>query len=362
MQSLLRANLIEEVNLYISCEGNVAEDVLDYVKHIKWSLGKFEIIKQSEQLGVDKHNHACMRMAEKLGSVLVLEDDLVVSPYFGTYLSGCSQIINSESTVAGVGLYRYSIIEQNHFPFNLIPNDEFLYYQQKACSKGTFYTWSMLKPYFEFSESFNGDFQNYHLPENVQKWGDEVWEKSFYCYLQESDKYVAYPRYSLTSDFADFGVHMKKQTLKYVHQSELYLSDQFGSINEFSKTDNIYDAFYEVSPATLQKLNKKLLDYEFEVDLYGHKSLKHIKSECLISSKESSKPIIGWERRLKPEVNNVLLDQQGDFYTLAKTSDFSSNNERGVLKENFLYYFPDTKLMSLLKMKLSEVFSRFIKR
>jgi hypothetical protein len=357
INSLLNAKITGDVNLYISCEGNVSSDVLSFVKEISWSHGEIIIIEQSEQLGVDKHNLVCMKMSKKLGSVLVLEDDLVVSPEFQSYITACGGLVNTQ--IAGIGLYRYSIIEQNHFPFELMPNNEFVYYQQKACSKGTFYTWEMLEPYFVFLEKFEGNYSSYHLPENVQKWSNEVWEKSFYCYLLENNRYVAYPRYSLTTDFADIGVHMKKQTLKYVHQSPLYLSNKFGYISTIENTENVFDAFYELSPSTIKKHNKVLEQYDFETDLYGHKDLKKISTKYLLSSKNTSKSIRGWERRLKPEMNNILVNQEGKFYNLAKTKEFEPKAHLKSLKEDFLYYYPDTKLIDVIRMKIAEVVSRF---
>jgi hypothetical protein len=354
--SLLASHIEYGVDLIISCEADASVDVCEYVKQIVWPFGKFAVLHQEKQLGVDAHNLACMRMAEELGSVLVLEDDLVVSPYFQKYLFACEKIM--QTNIAGVALYRYGIIEQDHFPFTLIPNAEFVYYQQRACSKGTYYTWDMLQPYFDFLENFDGDFSSYHLPRNVQKWGDEVWEKSFYCYLISSCNYLAFPRFSFTTDFADVGVHMQSQILKYVHQSPLYLSSSIGSITSVEKTDNRYDQFYELDAAVVQSWNNKLSGFDFEMDMYGRKELRSIKSPYLLSSKTTNNAIVGWDRRLKPEINNILLNQEGNVFSLAETADF----EDGVsisLQEKFLYYFPNTKLTDLIKMKVAEIVSRF---
>jgi len=293
-----------------------------------------------------------MRMAEQLGNVLVLEDDMVVSPFFQAYLN--KSTVNVSADVSGIALYRYSIVEQNHFPFYLIPNDEFVYYQQRACSNGTFYTWEMLKPYFEFLDSFAHNYSDYHLPENVRKWGDEVWEKSFYCYLIKNKKYLAFPRFSPSTDFADYGVHMKKQTLKYVHQTKLYLGSTFGKISRLEDTHNVFDSFYELSPKTIKRFNKELSDYDFESDVYGFKDLQYVKTPYLLSSKNTLNAKCGWERRLKPEINNVLLNQIGDFYSLGKTGGFIQKNHIKSLKEDFLYYYPDTKLTDLVRMKIQK--------
>jgi len=359
LRSFDSAHFFGIVNIYISCEANSSSSVLKLAEAFEWKHGIKTIIKRDSQLGADAHNLACMAMAKELGHILVIEDDLVVSPYFLQYLEACEDIF-SEHLLAGVSLYRYPIIEMGHFPFSLVPNDEFTYYQQRPSSKGCFYTWDMIEPYFDFLKSFKYDFENYSLPANVQNWSDEVWEKSFYCYMIENNKFIAFPRFSLSTDFADAGVHMKKQTLKYVHQSPLFLSDNFNVIKKINDTLNVYDSFYELLPNKVKSINKLLSDFDFEMDLYGNKKLQNIKSEFLLSSKKCVKPKLGWERRLKPEINNILLDQIGLFFTLANKNHFKEDTRFEEQKERFLYYYPDTKLLDLIRMKLAEIFARFL--
>ncbi len=359
MNSILATTIRGGMNLYISCEKNSSTEVLDYIKSIEWSHGAFEIIVQKEQLGVDRHNLECMAMAEKLGHVVILEDDLVVSPSFQEYLLAAQEIAKTEKKLAGISLYRYPLREANRFPFELIPNSEFLYYQQRASSKGCFYNWEMLKPYFEFLESFDHNYNAYHLPQNVLRWKNEVWEKSFYAFLQHSDKYLGFPRYSLTSDFADTGVHMKKQVHRYQHQSQLYLSTEFMKFKRWRDTENVYDAFYELHPEVVRRLNTSLQDVDFEMDIYGTKDLSKVSPELTLSERQTNQAQKSWARSLKPEVVNVICDQEGDFFKLAPTSSFSNKQHRNKLKENFLYYFPDTRLTDLVRMKFKEVVSRF---
>ena len=349
------------MNLYISCDGGASQDVVTFVNNYSWEYGRCEVIQQEVQLGVDQHNLACMKLAEQLGNVVVLEDDLVVSPAFQSYLLSMESLAKSEKNLAGISLYRYPMVEQDHFSFELIPNDEFVYYQQRSSSNGCFYTWDMLQPYFVFLETFNSDFNNYVLPQNVMNWGDEVWEKSFYCYVQQANKYVAFPRYSLTSDFADIGVHMKKQTNKYAHQSMLFLGKKFSAPNQLQDSDNVYDAFYELVGKTYKKYVPELIEYDLEVDIYGNKNLRDITAKYVLSSKRCATPILGWARRLKPEVNNILLGEQGDFYSLGLKEHFSHKAMNEGLREKFLYYYPDTRLSTLIKMKFSEIISRFRK-
>jgi hypothetical protein len=125
-------------------------------------------------------------------------------------------------------------------------------------------------------------------------------------------------------------------------------------------TINVYDAFYELRFDSLKQWRDELADMDIELDLHGCKDLNYVKSKFMISSKLCTKAAKGWERRLKPELNNIIFDQVGSHYKLGLTADFKSEVEED-LKEKFLYYYPDTRLSELVKMKWREVISRFIK-
>lgn len=359
MDSLQKAVIPQSVNLIISCDGNASEEVVSYVKSIKWPHGSFNVHEHEKQLGVDAHNWSCIEMAVSHGNVLILEDDLVVAPHFISYVDQVYHALSQDKEIAGIALYRHHFIETNHFPFELIPNSEFLYYQQRSCSNGCFYTAEMASSLLSFKQKFSGDFDNFHLPKNVIKWGDEVFEKTIYAYLQATNKFIAFPRHSLTTDFADMGVHMQKQTNKYVHQSALFLGSEFQQLKQRTKSDNVFDAFYELLPSVVKRFNSSLANFDLEMDIYGHKDLLKVDADYLLSSKKCGSSQIGWERRLKPELNNILMDQRGTHYSLSKKESFDPSKTLEDLKEDFLYYFPDTKFTDLVKMKWKEILSRY---
>ena len=125
------------------------------------------------------------------------------------------------------------------------------------------------------------------------------------------------------------------------------------------ESQNVYDAFYEISPSTIRKWVPELEELEFECDIYGIKDLNKVKSSYLVSERNTSDASRTWGRFLKPELNNILLGQSGNHYSLAPTQSFSNKSRRQKLKENFQYYYSDAKLMDLLIMKIQEVKSRF---
>lgn len=359
LHSLEQANYSRPVHLTLSMDGGASEEVQAFCRQYKWKAGKFEILDHQVNMGVDDHNLYCMRLALTKNHVIVLEDDLTVAPNYTLYLDAALSVTESDNKIAGVSLYRYPNVESYRFTFEPIPNDEFLYFQRRPSSKGCYYSRSMIEEFMNFLVGWDQDYDSIDLPPNVQKWSNEVWEKAYYSYMITRSKYLAFPRYSLSTDWGEPGVHMHRTTELFVHQSALYLGTMFHCVMRTAAL-NVYDQYYELDPDSMKAYLKELAELDVELDLRGTRDLSKIQSAYIISSRPCADPLRQWGRRLRPEVNNLLFNVAGNFYSLGKTSDFTERPFLESLKEDFLYYLPDTKLKDLLKMKWEEVKSRFI--
>lgn len=343
------------LHLYISLDGGASPDVVEYANSLPWEFGEKQIIEQKVNLGVDQHTLTVFEMLSEIGDALILEDDVRLSPNAFQYIAACSNLLE-EDNIQGLSLYRYTFREEDHFPFELIPNDEFIYYQQRSSSNACYYRALDLASYIEFTKR-SIRFEDYHIPDNVMSWDNAVWEKSYYCYLIETNAYLAFPRYSLATDYGEYGVHMKKEIHRFIHHSPLYLSDCFTSKLP-ENTMNCYDAFYEIQPQKLYSVIEEEY-HDLTVDIYASKQLDKLNSKYILSSRTTNHAIRSWGRVLKPEWNNLLFDEAGDHYHLSLIEDVSQTAEKNKLKENFLYYYPDARIIDLLKMKWAEIRSRF---
>lgn len=341
----------------MSCDGFGDKDVISYIKSLNWNRGNYDCVVHQSNLGVDAHNIWAIQKATELDNCLILEDDLMLAPVYADYIASTQELWERHD-IGGISLYRYTFREVDHMPFVLLPSDEFVYYQQRPSSKGCFYTKEMAKEFLNFNVSFNGDLNSYTVPSNVYSWGNEVWERSFYAFLISKHKFLAFPKYSLVTDYGETGVHMQTNIHRYIHHSPLYFGDSF-HLKLPEDCLNRYDAFYELLPEVFIKAYDTLASYDFEVDLAGTKQLEHFTKAYAITSKSSTAPIISWGRVLKPEAVNVLYKQEGDFFRLSKVTDLRKTAKRKQWTEQFYYYFPDARLTDLIKYKCAEVWSRF---
>ena len=83
--------------------------IIEYAENFQWNYGKKEIIKYDVRQGLKNHIISCGNLSERYNGVLILEDDLYVSPYFYDYAVQVSNHYYKEKYVSGFSLYSYEI-------------------------------------------------------------------------------------------------------------------------------------------------------------------------------------------------------------------------------------------------------------
>jgi hypothetical protein len=114
LEALSRCELAAESVLYIFCDGAkrpedaaAVQQVRDVVAARQW-CGTVEIIESDANKGL-----ACSiiagvgRLCEEYGRVIVLEDDLIVSPYFLRYMNDALELYRDEEMVMQISGYMF---------------------------------------------------------------------------------------------------------------------------------------------------------------------------------------------------------------------------------------------------------------
>ena len=314
------------VSLFVSIDYSGVLDCFSLANEFVWPYGHKQIIQFEENLGLKKHILQCGDISLQFDAVIVLEDDLFVSPAFYDYAQQAYCFYKDDSAIAGVGLYSYRYNEIAYCPFEAIADGYDNYFLQVPCSWGQMWT----KPQWQlFKDSISEDeFKAEHpmLPEQVKLWPIATsWKKLFYSYLVSAGRYFIYPRISLTTNFGDIGQHYDNQVM--VWQTSLLLKTKQFCFTKLSHSTSIYDAFFELEPLQFQKIMN--LPFELCIDLNGIKPLAQISTQYLISSKKCMKPIKKYPLALYPYENNILFELDDNnvrehYFSLGLTSDFKS--------------------------------------
>ncbi|MBK8698381.1 MAG: hypothetical protein IPN29_02055 [Saprospiraceae bacterium] len=76
------ARYVAKVTLVISIDMSDDEVVYALVDSFLWPHGDKRVIKRERRLGLKEHVWVCGNLTTTYGSIIMLEDDLVVSPIF----------------------------------------------------------------------------------------------------------------------------------------------------------------------------------------------------------------------------------------------------------------------------------------
>ena len=284
------------------------QDVLDLANEFTWPYGNKEVIYQNKNLGLRKHILKCGAYAITFESVIILEDDLYVSPSFYSFACAALEFSEDKTYIAGVSLYSHQYNVHSRSNFSPLDDGYDNWYFQFASSWGqawtkrqwlSFYSWYVAQEVLQPHPS---------LPENVTRWSEKSWLKYFIAYLVEKDIYFLYPRTSYTTNFSDMGTHVGKDTTTFQVPLDYSNNKQY-RFSSLKNSDSVYDAFYENRKLHVY-LNLK--DSELVTDLYGKKANQHNLRFILTEKILPFKILQSFSRSLKPHDANIVEQISGD--------------------------------------------------
>ncbi|MBI3519116.1 MAG: hypothetical protein HY062_07130, partial [Bacteroidetes bacterium] len=229
----------EEVPLVISIDKTDTYEIYNIVEEFEWKHGSKTIIKHTTHLGLKQHILSCGDLTETYESVIILEDDLMVSPYFYDYATQAKQFYQNEDKIAGISLYNYQVAESCFYPFHAIDDNSDVYFMQVASSWGQLFTkqhWSDFKQWFFINPELT---DNIYIPEYLHQWGKHSWKKHFINYLISQNKFFVFPTLSLTTNCEEKGTNSSTKNVFHVPVQSHRKKYNF---NSFDQSQNKYDA------------------------------------------------------------------------------------------------------------------------
>lgn len=255
----------EKPTLIISIDKSKTDIVEKFANDYFWPHGK-KIIKTHEQnLGLRNHMMSLGEWFEQFDTLVILEDDIIVSPCFYSYVRRASDKYMNNSDVCGISLYSFARNYQTRTPFTPLSSQYDGFFMNCAMSWGEVWMKTQWKEFYEWYLTHQDFPFESHLPEIICGWS-KSWLKYHTKYCIEKNKYFLFPYTSLSSNNGDVGVHVGVG-----HSWGFQVPLQYGEKNNFylpnSITDAVcYDGFFE------NKMIYKTLGVKEEdccIDLYG---------------------------------------------------------------------------------------------
>jgi hypothetical protein len=365
LRSMNNALVPDGTKLIISIDNNGQnQDVVAVAEEYNWVNGEKEVIYQNKRMGLRNHILLCGDLCTQYGSAILVEEDLVVSPYFYKFSKEALEYYENANEIAGISLYSLPYTEASKVPFIPLIDNSDVNFQQVPCSLGMAYTrnqWESFKKWY----NLNPDVKEIKgLPIIVTKyWSESSWKKFMYGYMVTQDKYFVYPNNSLTSNFNDHGENMI--TKSYSGQVGLQIVSRNYNFKSLSDSINVYDAYSEILADRLKMFCPLLDEFDFEVDLYGQREF--FTKDYVLTSKKCKSIIKGFERTMKPAELNIIYNLPGNDIKLAKRDDvilnlnhedyllYNSKNIKTFIKDYSYYYRNvfDTKILwDILKFRI----------
>ncbi|MBP2626286.1 MAG: glycosyl transferase family 2 [Firmicutes bacterium] len=300
----------DRVRLIISIDKSENDDILQIANDCLWDHGEKIVEMQSEHLGLHRHVIKCGDMSEKYSNIILLEDDLYVSPNFYRYSKSALSFYKLDKQIAGISLYSQKFNESAWLPFEPIKSNGDTFFMQLASSWGQvwcFEQWSDFKKWYFQNISISID-ESSKLPMNIVMWPETSWKKYFMKYLVEKDKYFVYPYISHTTNFGDKGTHFKDNTDTF--QVALDMTDnpiyKFYVLNE---SISVYDIFCE--NINLYKI-LEIIPEHLTIDIYGIKKINLFKRYILSSQILHYKVVKSFDLALRPQELNIIESLYGE--------------------------------------------------
>lgn len=351
----------QQVPLIISIDYSGENKVFEAADQFVWNFGEKRIIRHETNLGLKKHILSCGDLLEDYDAIIVLEDDLMVSPAMYSYAWQAVERYQNDDRIAAISLYAKQWSEPAWMPFAPAHSGSDVYFIQTAESWGQIW---MRNQWNDFKEWYAKNNQSFYdddrIPAEVCRWDDRSWKKYHIKYCIEKNKYTVYPYEGLTTCMGAMGEHTKRNTSIVQVPILERKRENFIFADLDDETTVKYDAFME-----------RVLDNDPEtcMDLYGQKR-NYDGFRYVISSKILDYRVVdSFDLALRPHEENILHAIKGSFFYQYDLHFPEQNPKKKSSGENdfeFEYYhystFSAATDQMLIKTLLKAIFRRLKKK
>jgi hypothetical protein len=355
----------DQVSLHISVdggEGQAAQAVRQLGREFSWSHGPKQVVCHPKNLGLLQHFFLCGDLAIHYGSIILLEDDLLVSPQFYKYATQALDYFNHDERIAGISLYSLWFNGYTHFPFVPMPDASDIFFLQIPYTQGQAFTreqWQRFKDWRR--DAGNGAVSAPGLHEMFTRFDEQDWFPLRTRYLVDTNRYYVFPHISLATGFGDAGTHFSSPSLFF--QVPLQDFQSRFRLQPFDQAPAVYDSFFEILPERLNRLTNRFQGYDYCVDLNATKSRQDMQAEFALTVRPALQSVMEFGRVMWPPEANLISGVPGEGIRLSRLQDLSWGRlpDMAIRKSNFDYTSRNHPVgkKTLLQFTLYEWFKRF---
>lgn len=300
--------------------GNAA--VIELARRFDWPRGPKEIIVQPRPLGLVGNVFHAAGLAEQYDAVVLLEDDLVISPRFYDYACGALAAYGDDPRLAGIALNALWFNGFTHQPFIPLLDDGDTFFLQLSTPQGQVYTaaqWAAFRAWLTETEFPGRNSVSTATHDLFSTFPVDDWLHTKALYLAETNRYYVYPRESLTTNFGEPGTHFAESTALF--QVPLQERRAHFRYQPFDEAVAVYDGFFELLPDRLNRLTDRLCGLSYDIDLYATKSARHLRADHVLTTRPVRAALATFAKAMRPLEANVIAGAPGRGIALARRED-----------------------------------------
>lgn len=256
----------ENIPLIISIDKSDTSVVEEYANNYDWKHGHKKIKIHERNLGLRNHIISQGEEFQDYDALIILEDDVIVSPAFYQYAMQTVEFYFNNAMIAGISLYSFPINYLTERPFEPLNNGYDAYFMQTAQSWGQIWMkeqWNKFYIWYLDNESFD---ENPKIPNALYGW-KKSWLKYHTRYCIEKNKYFVYPYFAFSSNGGGAGIHSSSSYNNYETNMQCQIHRPL-LLPEIEQGVH-YDAFFE----NIDLKNYLLKKYpNIILDLNGYKN------------------------------------------------------------------------------------------
>lgn len=337
-----------DIPLVICIDASGNQELYDYVNAFDWKHGEKYVFIQKERLGLKKHIYFCGDLTRYFKAIVLLEDDLYVSPYFYDYVEKAVEKYGEDPRISQISLYKNEGNGYAGLPFHPLENGNDVFLLQDVSTWGECWTEMMWNGFKEWLDGCSeDDIKTADMPVQIKQW-DRAWSKYFNAYVDKTNRYNVFPYNPLSTNFGDVGEHGGTNNANVqVHMLWGKKNYVLGDFDELEK----YDFFFN---------NEKLYEWlglderEVCLNLYGNSNNVKKKRYVLTTKLLPYKVVKSYGLSFKPIELNIKFSIPGDAVFLYDTNESGERNKG--TKSGYTYttlrYFLQNYRPSLVKEEL----------
>ena len=318
-----------DIRLIISIDHSENEEVVQTAERFEWKHGEKKVIYHPERLGLRRHIISCGELTRQYGAVMILEDDLYVSPDYYNYAMQTLEKYGEDDRIAGISLNTKRELLESSYPFFPLHTGYDVFFQQFATSWGQVWNEQMWNGFREWYDAHPELPHHKDVLSEVLNYPDTSWAKFYQTYIVDTGKYFVYSYDSLTTNFGDAGQHFGNSSSSV--QSVLFYGKKKYRMPEFEEGVK-YDIYGE--PVGLgQYLG--ISEEELTCDMWGRKRGEAYRRYILSSRELNYKIVKSFGMQMKPMELNIIEGIEGQEIFLYNTEKMEEQNKENHNVERF---------------------------